>query len=42
MTVAFLILLALANLYIVARFIRWVFNPPEEELDQTTAMVIRK
>ena len=38
MTEVALIVLALANLYLAVRFIKWVRSDLPEELDQTTAM----
>jgi hypothetical protein len=41
MTEVTLIVLALANLYLLVRFIRWVRRGLPEGLDQTTAMKLR-
>ncbi len=41
MTEVALIVLALANLYLVVRFIKWVRRDHPEELDQTTAMKLK-
>ena len=41
MTEVALIVLALANLYLLVRFIRWVRCDHPEGLDQTTAMKLR-
>ena len=41
MTEVALIVLALANLYLVVRFIKWVRRDLPEELDQTTAMKLK-
>ena len=41
MTEVALIVLALANLYLLVRFIKWVRGDLPEGLDQTTAMKLR-